>query len=185
MNQIVERMLFWFRWKPQPISPPRGIRVNVPRSLMQRLRIATAPTATNHEPLAFVQVRYASEEVRDVVVAIGIIPFANEAYVDGDAGANFDTRWSMAIANEQIRHNVGLMLAHSHGGSGPPGFSRVDRATNAQVMAPLSFGVDVAPYGAIVLSDDDQTAVVAVNGRVNDANVAVVADRLGGLDLTA
>ena len=149
---------------------------------MHRLYVATKPRLMNHEPLAFLLVRYASEDVRDVVVAFDVVPFASEAYVDGDAGANFDTRWSIHVANEHIRHNAGLLLSHWHGGTGRPAFSRVDQETNISVMAPLSYGVDVAPYGAIVLSAEDQTAVVAVQGRLRSAKTVVVADRVGAAE---
>jgi hypothetical protein len=184
VNYYVKQFLTWLGWKRRLIEPPIGIRINVPRSVMRALRLATQPTLMNHEPLAFLRARYASEDVRDVVVAVGVVPFAHEAYVDGDAGANFDTRWGVAVANYQIRSNAGLLLAHSHGGCGKPAFSSVDRATNVQVMAALSIGVDVAPYGALVLSDEDATAVVAVDGRLHDAKVMILAGRLGGLDLT-
>lgn len=182
MTALLARLRSWFGRSRSTVLPRAGIRVNVPRSVMHRLRVATRPTATNREPLAFLLVRYASEEVRDVVVAFAVLPFADEAYVDGDAGANFDTRWSMSVANEEIRRNAGVLLAHLHGGTGRPAFSHVDQETNIHVMAPLSYGVEVAPYGAIVLSNDDEMAVVAVKGRLRSARVVVVADRIGHMD---
>ena len=106
MTALLARLRSWFGRSRSTVLPRAGIRVNVPRSVMHRLRVATRPTATNREPLAFLLVRYASEEVRDVVVAFAVLPFADEAYVDGDAGANFDTRWSMSVANEEIRRNA-------------------------------------------------------------------------------
>ena len=174
-------MISWIRrslgWRRQPLcEPPAAIRINVPRSVMRMLRSATTPRRGVAEPLAFLRVRYASEDATDVLVGIGVVPFAQEAYVVGDAGANFDTRWTVDIANTEIRSNIGLLLVHSHGGKGHPGFSRVDTATNAEVMLPLSIGVSFAPYGALVLSDDDAFAVVAVDHRLVAARVVEVAD---------
>ncbi|MHB1550462.1 MAG: hypothetical protein ACYCX6_04615, partial [Vulcanimicrobiaceae bacterium] len=129
MIKFIEWLAGWFGRSQTP-EPPRGVRINLPRSLMHALHVATKPTATRHEPLAFLRVRYASEDVRDVAVGIGVIPFADVAYVEGDAGANFDTRWAVAIANAEIRSNTGLLLVHSHGGRCRPAFSPVDRTTN-------------------------------------------------------
>lgn len=185
MKAMVRRFLSWFG--PAPVSPvPRsGTRVRLPRSVMHALHRATKPDARCREPLAFLLVRYASEDARDVIVAIGVMRFADRAYVEGDAGANFDTRWCVDVANEHVRSNVGLMLAHCHGGSGRPHFSKTDRETNVHVMAALSIGVDVVPYGSLVLSADNATAVVAAHGRIHEANVVVVPDKIGGLDLSA
>lgn len=143
---------------------------------MRALRSATTPRRGVPEPLAFLRTRYASEDATDVLVGIGVIPFAQEAYVAGDAGANFDTRWTVGIANAEIRSNIGLLLVHSHGGRGQPAFSRIDKTTNAEVMLPFSIGVSSAPYGALVLSNDDAFAVVAVDHRLVAARVVAVAD---------
>jgi hypothetical protein len=185
MNTLVERILRWFAPEAPAPMPPSGVRINVPRSILHGLRCATVPSPLRHEPLAFLRVRYASEDVRDVLVAVGIIPFANTAYVEGDAGANFDTRWVVDVANREVLTNAGLMLVHSHGGRGRPIFSSVDRTTNATVMTPLSIGVPVVPYGAMVLSDEDATAVVATAGRLADAQVVIVPDLPGRMDLSA
>jgi hypothetical protein len=126
--------------------------------------------------LAFLRARYASEDTTDVLVGIGAIQFAQEAYVAGDAGANFDTGWTVGIANAEIRSNTGLLLVHSHGGRGQPAFSHIDRTTNAEVMLPFSIGISCAPYGALVLGDDDASAVVAVDRRLVAARVVAVAD---------
>lgn len=184
MNALIERVLSWLGWKPAPVAPPSGVRINVPRSVLHALYRATTPRKHRHEPLAFLRVRYASEDVRDVLVAVGVIPFADEAYVEGDAGANFDTRWVVNVANREVLSNAGLVLAHLHGGK-RPNFSSVDRETNYTVMAPLSIGVGVVPYGAMVLGDDEATAVIAKEGRLVDARVIVVPDLLGGMDLSA
>jgi hypothetical protein len=68
------------------------------------------------------------------------------------------------------------LLVHSHGGRGQPSFSHIDRTTNAEVMLPLSIGVSSAPYGALVLSDDDACAVVAMDHRLVAARVVTVTD---------
>jgi hypothetical protein len=159
-----------------PSEPPPGIRINVPRSVMRALRSVTTPSRGVGEPLAFLRARYASEDATDVLVGIGVIQFAQEAYVAGDAGANFDTRWTVDVANAAIRSNIGLLLVHSHGGRGQPSFSHIDRTTNAEVMLPLSIGVSSAPYGALVLSDDDACAVVAMDHRLVAARVVTVTD---------
>jgi hypothetical protein len=157
-------------------EPQRGHRINIPRSILAELRGATTPRRGRPEPLAFLRTRFASEFATDVLVGIGVIAFAEDAYVAGDAGANFDTLWAMNVANAEIHANVGLLLAHSHGGPGRPTFSSVDRATNADVMIPFSFGVPHAPYGAIVLSDDDATAVVVAGKSLQPGRVYSVAD---------
>ena len=143
------------------------------------------PTNSRPEPLAFLRVRYASEAKNGIVVAIGVIPFAPNAYVEGDAGANFDTAYAVEIANAAIRENAGLLLTHQHGGRGTPSFSGVDRQTNRQVMLQLAIGVPYVPYGAIVLSDDAATAVVARDRHLVDADVVVVSDAIGAIDLRA
>lgn|GEM_PF-2767703 len=161
------------------------VRVRIPESVMRDLRRATTPTKHNSEPLAFVRVRYASEAQNGVIVAIGVTPFEDGAYVDGDAGANFDTAYAIEIANAEICVNAGVLLVHQHGGRGEPWFSRIDSQTNREVMLQLTVGVPYAPYGAIVLSDDSAAAVVARDRRLAQADVIVVPDALGGIDLPA
>jgi hypothetical protein len=184
VTALIERVFSWFGWKPALVAPPTGVRINIPRSVLHALYRATTPRKGRHEPLALLRVRYASEDVRDVLVAVGVIPFADEAYVEGDEGANFDTRWVVAVANREVLANAGLVLAHLHGGR-RPNFSSADRETNYTVIAPLSIGVPVAPYGAMVLGDAEATAVVAKGGRLVAARVIVVPDLLGGIDLSA
>jgi hypothetical protein len=174
MISLIRWLLGWRR--QPPCEPPPRIRINVPRSVMCALRSATTPRRGVEEPLAFLRARYASEDATDVLVGIGVIPFAQEAYVAGDAGANFDTRWTVHIANAEIHSNIGLLLVHSHGGRGQPAFSCIDRTTNAEVMLPFSIGISSAPYGALVLGDDDASAVVAVDHRLVAARVVEVAD---------
>lgn len=174
MISLIRRLLGW-RLQP-PCQPPSGIRINVPHSVIRALRSATTPRRGIREPLAFLRTRYASEDATDVLVGIGVIPFEQDAYVAGDAGANFDTRWAVDVANFEIRSNIGLLLVHAHGGRGQPAFSGVDRTTNVEVMLPLSIGIPSAPYGALVLSDNDAFAVVAVGHRLADARVVAVAD---------
>lgn len=174
MISLIRRLLG--RSRQVSCGPPPGIRINVPRSVMRALRSATTPRPDLGEPLAFLRARYASEDATDVLVGIGVIQFAKEAYVAGDAGANFDTRWTVNIANSEIRSNIGLLLVHSHGGRGQPAFSHIDRSTNAEVMLPFSIGISSAPYGALVLSDDNASAVVAVDHHLVPARVVAVAD---------
>jgi hypothetical protein len=45
-------------------------------------------------------------------------------------------------------------------------------------MAPLAIGVATIPYGALVLSDDTGMAVVTVDGRLVEADLIAVPDRL-------
>ncbi|MFZ1125731.1 MAG: hypothetical protein WAN59_11395 [Candidatus Baltobacteraceae bacterium] len=159
---------------------PSTARLHVPRSVVTTLREITRPTPRCVEPLALLRARYASEGSRNVVVGVGTIPFPETAYVPGPAGANFDTDWLVGIANREIGANVGLLLVHSHGGRGTPGFSSVDRRTNAHVMAPLAIGINTAPYGAMVLSGDGANAVVTLDGILTPAEVIPVMDRLAG-----
>jgi hypothetical protein len=165
--------------------PTFRIRLRITRSLLMALHGATAPKRLRGEPLAFLRVRFASESAKDVVIAVGISPFPDDAYVDGPAGANFDTRWSIRSANDSAGSNAGLLLAHRHGGKGKPTFSLVDRKTNLTVMVPLSHGMPTVPYGAIVLSDDDATAVIAFDGKLLNAQVQLVADALGRMGAAA
>jgi hypothetical protein len=168
-----------------PEAPPAAARLHVPRSLLRQLREITQPNERRPEPLALLRARYASEEARNVVVGIGTIPFPDSAYVKGPAGANFDTDWLVRIANREIAMNVGLLLVHSHGGRGVPRFSGIDRRTNTHVMAPLAIGADIAPYGAMVLSETHATAVVTVINSLSVAEVIAVPDRLGAFEASA
>lgn len=176
----------WPRAKATPLVAPEPdrYRLHIPRSVVRELREVTRP---NHrpEPLAFLRVRFASEDSRTVVVAVGVVPFPNEAYVDGPAGANFSTEWAVDIANAGIPDNVGLMLVHSHGGIGLPMFSGVDARTNRSIMAMLAVGVETAPFGAVVLSDTDARCVLAVNGGLTETRVIDVPDRFGELRASA
>lgn len=169
----------------QDISPPRIPRINIPRSVHQRLMRLTRPTRGRVEPLALAVVRYASEDTQDVVVVVDCVAFADEAYVDGPAGANFDTRWLMGLANSRAASNAGLLLVHSHGGSGKPAFSATDRKTNNEVMATFAVGMATIPYGALLLSSDDCYAVVTIDGTLSSARVVIVPDADGRLDLSA
>jgi len=170
--------------QPQPTGPAE-IRLHLPRCLRESLAAQTVPRVACPEPLALLRLRYAGEERRDVIVAVGVLPFAEEAYVEGDAGANFDTRWLIARANDELFTNCGLMLVHSHGGRGTPDFSWTDRRTNHDVMAPLAIGVATAPYGAMVLSTDGQYAVVTTSAGLAPATVIIVPDATTRLDLSA
>jgi hypothetical protein len=160
-------------------------RLHVPRSLMYKLRNVSQPNVKRVEPLAFLRVRFASEGSRTVLVAIGVLPFPDEAYVEGPAGANFDTEWAVNVANQQIGGNVGLLLVHSHGGTGMPTFSGTDRSTNYSVMGALAVGVETAPYGAVVLSDTHARGVLATPKKLTDVKVIVVPDHLGELPVSA
>lgn len=185
VRRFIRRALDLLFGRREDISPPRIPRINVPRSVLQRLMRLTRPTTRRVEPLALAIVRYASEDAQDVVVVVDCIAFADEAYVDGPAGANFDTRWLMSIANSRAASNAGLLLVHSHGGVGKPAFSATDRKTNNEVMATFAVGMATIPYGALVLSSDDYFAVVTMDGRLTPARVMIVPDAGGRLDLSA
>jgi hypothetical protein len=184
MIAAIRKFLTWLFGRPTPtpvsISEPVDVapyRLHIPRSLVHELREATRPNARRGEPLAFLRVRFASEDSRTVLVAVGALQFPDEAYVLGPAGANFSTDWAVGVANQQIGANVGLLLVHSHGGDGVPAFSGTDHRTNRCVMGALAFGVDTAPYGALVLSDTDGRSVVAADRSMIEAKVVVVPDR--------
>jgi hypothetical protein len=186
MKNFIERFLAWLGFRePPPAAPTRRLRLRITRSLLMALHSAALPTRERGEPLAFLRARYASENTQDVIVAVNVLPFPEGAYVEGSAGANFDTEWSVRCANESARSNAGIFLAHRHGRKGKPGFSSVDRKTNLTVMAPLSHGMPTLPYGAIVVSDTGAAVVVAFEGRLHEAELAVVADGLGQMDVTA
>lgn len=191
MIEAILRFIAWlFRTSSanvtsSPTAEPDHYRLHLPRSLLHELREVTRTNRQRPEPLAFLRVRFASEDSRTVVVAVGVLPFPEEAYVDGPAGANFSTEWAFDIANASIPDNVGLMLAHSHGGDGMPMFSGIDARTNRSIMAALAVGVETAPFGAIVLSNTDARCVVAVSGGLSEMKVAVVPDRFGELRVSA
>lgn len=160
-------------------------RIHVPRSLMRELREITRSNTMRGEPLAFLIARFASEESSTILVGIGALPFPDSAYVDGPAGANFDTEWAVSIANRQIGSNVGLLLVHSHGGTGLPTFSSIDQQTNRSVMGALAVGVKTAPYGAMVLSDTDARCVLSVSRALTNVRVVIVPDRFGEMRVMA
>jgi hypothetical protein len=168
-----------------PVSTGPEFRLHVPSSLLRQLRAITQPSATRIEPLAFLFVRFVSEETRTTIVGFAISVFPDEAYVEGYAGANFDTDFAVDVANQQVVRNAGLLLVHSHGGKGIPMFSSIDNRTNRDVMGSLASGITVAPYGALVLSDDNGRCVVAVGGKMIDAKVVSVPDLFGELSVTA
>jgi hypothetical protein len=170
---------------PEPVTQVAPYRLHVPRSLVNELRNVTAPDSHRGEPLAFLRVRFASEESRTVMVGIGVLPFPDEAYVEGHAGANFDTDFAVDVANQQIAQNAGLLLVHSHGGNGMPAFSGIDARTNRDVMGSLAIGVTTAPYGALVLSDTDAHCVLAVDGALVTVKVIAVPDQPGLVSVTA
>jgi hypothetical protein len=170
---------------PTPVAADPEHRLHVPSSLLRQLRAITRPNAIRIEPLAFLFVRFASEETRTTIVGVGISAFPHEAYVEGHAGANFDTDFAVDVANQQIVRNTGLLLVHSHGGKGIPTFSGIDNRTNRDVMGSLASGVTVAPYGALVLSDDNSRCVIAAGGKMIEAKVVSVPDRFGELSVTA
>jgi len=160
-------------------------RLHVPCSLLHDLRGVTAPNKRRGEPLAFLRVRFASEDSRTIAVGISILPFPEEAYVEGHAGGNFDTDFAVDVANRQITQNVGLLLVHSHGGKGMPAFSGIDKRTNHDVMGGLAMGITVVPYGALVLSETDARCVLAIEGEMIESTVIVVPDRFGELSVSA
>ena len=166
-------------------TPTAAYRLHVPRSLARRLRQVTRPNEDRGEPLAFLRVRFASEESRTVIVGIDVLPFPDIAYVEGPAGANFATDWAVDIANQQARSNAGLVLVHSHGGRGMPAFSGVDARTNREVMGSLAIGMHTIPYGALVLSDTHACCVLAVAGKLQPVNVIEVPDRFEEVRVTA
>lgn len=159
-------------------------RLHIPRTLIRELREMTQPNGEHGEPLAFLLARFASEDSRGILVGIAALTFADAAYVDGPAGANFDTSWAVQVANEQITSNIGLLLVHSHGGSGIPMFSGIDQQTNRTVMGALAVGIKTVPYGAMVLSDTDARCVIAVSRELKSVAVVVVPDRFGGMQVT-
>ncbi len=162
-----------------------GPRLHVPRAVMHALRLATRPTAALPEPLVLLHVRFASEQQLDTIVAVAATPFPAHAYVEGFAGANFDTAWVVDAANAMILKNVGVFLVHAHGGTGAPRFSSVDEQTNRKVMAALAHGITTAPYGAMVLSLTSATAVLARAGALEVMRIVEVPDRLGRVEMTA
>lgn len=169
----------------EPALLVAAYRLHVPRALLQTLRRIATPRPGRVEPLAFLRVRFASEESRTVLVGIGVIPFPEEAYVEGHAGANFDSDFAVDVANREIPENVGLLLVHSHGGNGMPRFSGIDNWTNREIMGGLATGIDIAPYGALVLSNTDGHCVVSVAGEMVDVKVVPVPDQLGEFSVTA
>jgi hypothetical protein len=190
---MIDALLKFLAWLfPAPVTKtasaaaaePDRYRLHIPRSVIHELREVNCPNR-RPEPLAFLRVRFASEDSRTVVVAVGVLPLPDEAYVEGPAGANFSTEWAIDVANAGISGNVGLMLVHSHGGVGMPMFSGVDARTNRSIMAMLAVGVETAPFGAVVLSDTDARCVLAVKGELTETKVIVMPDRFGELRVTS
>jgi hypothetical protein len=113
MTNAVIRLIVWlFGARPTATVPVAAEdnrhRLHIPQSLINKLRELTRPQH-RPEPLAFLKARFASEKSRRVVVAIGVLPFPDEAYIDGPAGANFRTEWAIDLANAGIPDNVGCL----------------------------------------------------------------------------
>jgi hypothetical protein len=174
----------WFRSLFAPKRAPAAdepydtsIRIHLPASLRRRLGDLTRRRPGRIEPLAILRTRYASEDERRVIIGCAAFALPDEAYVRAsDAAAAFSTRWLIDRGNLELRTNAGMLLAHAHGGHGDPRFSSIDARTNREVIARLSIGVDIAPYGAIVLSNDGASAVVATGGYLESARVIIVPD---------
>ena len=178
------RQLFEPRGQPSATVSPEARQLRIPRSLLNSLRRSVMP-CDRAEPLSLVHVRYVAEDRRTIAVAFDMTPMPDEAYVDGPDGANFDARWLVSFADEQLDRNAGLLLAHSHGGYGRPHFGIVDWRTNREILAKLAVGVATAPYGAMLLSNDDQVAVFTIGSHLHEGTVVVVPDGFRAADFRA
>ncbi|HET9342937.1 MAG TPA: hypothetical protein VFO25_08490 [Candidatus Eremiobacteraceae bacterium] len=115
-----------------------------------------------------------------MLVGVRISPFPDVAYVDGPDGANFSVVWLMESLDRAAALNAGALLCHLHDHSGKPRFSATDVRTNESVMAKQRIFNPSLPYGAMVVSDDDCTAAVAVaEGLVEVRVVPVMSNEFG------
>lgn len=177
MTNAFARLWRWLTPPADEIGQEVQLLLRIPGSLRRTLDSMTRPREGRAEPLALLRVRYVAESERNIAVAIGVLPFPNDAYRDTlDAAAAFGTQWLVKMANNELAFNAGIVLVHSHGGAGEPRFSVIDGRTNRDVIARLSIGVETAPYGAMVLSGTSQYAVLAVDGVLRVANVEIVYD---------
>jgi len=165
----------WVFGAPDSVAAPLESmqRLHITRATYQELHARVQPRIERGEPLALLLVRFAAES-RQVLVAVGVIPMPETAYVSGPDGANFDTRAVVELANRHLASNTGILLVHSHGGVGRPDFGDIDRRTNTEIMAKLAIGIDTAPYGAMVLSRDSATIVAVRDGALVEADLVVV-----------
>lgn len=177
MKNLFTRVRQWLSPPPAEVVPDIQPVLRVPLTLRRMLASATRPREGRPEPLALLRVRYVGENERNIAVAVGVLAFPDSAYRGAhDAAAAFDTQWVIKMANSELAVNVGIVLVHSHGGAAEPRFSAIDSRTNRELMARLSIGIDTAPYGAMVLSNTSQYAVLAVAGVLRVANVEIVYD---------
>jgi len=143
-------------------------------STLRELRSRLNFSPERPEPLALLAVRYASEENCNVIVGVRLEAFPDDAYVDGPDGANFSVSWLMEALDRLTEVNAGVLLCHMHGHAGKPRFSATDIRTNEEVMAKQRIFSPLFPYGALVVSNDDATAVVASSDGLIEFVVAPV-----------
>ena len=159
-------------------NTPRRARLHVLPSTLHELRTVVSARPGRIEPLALLWVRYVSEDNRDIVVGVKVEAFADNAYVDGPNGANFDVHWLMGALDVAARSNAGALLCHEHGHRGKPAFSHVDRWTNESIMAKQRHVNEGLPYGALIVSLDDALGVLAGANGLHRVDVRVMSESI-------
>ena len=170
----LRRLLSGRRGGPATLPVDAGRRLRLLPSTLRELRARLAFAPERPEPLALLVVRYASEGNRSVIVGVRVDAFPDDAYVDGPDGANFSVSCLMEALDRLAEINAGVLLCHMHGHAGKPRFSATDVRTNEEVMAKQRVFGPLFPYGALVVSDDDATAVVASSDDLLEFAVAPV-----------
>jgi hypothetical protein len=120
------------------------------------------PPVVGHERLGIAVSRFASLYNQDTIVITRYLPLPRNAYIEGgDAPVSFDSRWLMRAAEEFALGGAGFFLTHLHDHKGRPWFSPTDMRTNQRVIRPIALVDQALPIGALVLSVDGASALLA------------------------
>jgi hypothetical protein len=139
------------------------VRFNITASLTLQLRAELLrPPLVGEERLCLVFARYASQYNQETIVASYFLGLPEEAYLrDLHAPVSFNTRWLMSAAEAAAHRNAGVFLTHLHEHKAKPWFSPIDMRTNRSVLRPMALIDQTLPTGALLLSLDQQAALLA------------------------
>jgi hypothetical protein len=146
-----------------------NVRFRITASLLAAIRADLGrPHEFAHERVGFILAALARSARSVLVVAHSYRPVSDEDYLR-------DTRFGAMIGAEAIRkamefglvEGASIFHVHTHGGTGIPGFSFIDRQENAKFVPDF---LKVAPqniHGAVVLSGDAATGLYWATSNKN------------------